>query len=52
MFSGLSLPPQFSSGNLNEGDVVVGPLEGHGVPQAEGELKDRRGASRTPCGQS
>ena len=34
--SGLSLPPQFFSGNLNKGDVVVEPLEGHNVPLVEG----------------
>ena len=37
MSSVLSLPPQFSSGNLNKGDVVVEPLgEGHDVPLVEG----------------
>ena len=37
MSSVLSLPPHFSSGNLNKGNVIVKPLgEGHDVPLVEG----------------
>ena len=32
----LSLPPQFSSGNLNRDNVVVESLEGHNVLIVEG----------------
>ena len=36
MSSVISLPPQFSSGDHNKGDVVVEPLEGHDGPLVEG----------------
>ena len=37
MSSVLSLPPRFSNGNFNKGEVVVGPLgDGHDVPLGEG----------------